>query len=504
MLPFRYLFLIISLVYSALPSFAQDLSVPNAWQDPTVSLNRTERETLATKSIAVLTSIINSTSGQIDALTNLQQSNFISVLALNDLFTNSTNNLDVVTDSVNKWIPAHNSGFYTELILIAGYWGLAAIHAYRAYKQDFFLQTAKGAWQQVNQNFITTDDAQNGQQVERTANKPFPISRTCNGSTTAGGVFWIHSNPVDPLITGETVGGFMALSAYLLSATSDLDYENALEASISFVQSTLYNGTLIMDKFNISSCSYADPTNVATIHSGLVLEGISVYANVSKKTQWDPFLATSTQSLTATVISNPAFTTSNGIEWEGDGPPTNQTGAPYTLGPGAKGIFMRSLQAVWQWHGPQNTALANYIEAYMNVQFNAIQKLSGDPANYTFGPAWTGPAYQQLNPGDQSAAINVFNSAISMAPVTANSTSLQWGSSSTPSPSPTSNPSSSSPTSHIGAIVGGVVGGVGGLALLGLIAWFLRKRSKASHSNELADSGGETPPTGASFLDALD
>lgn len=80
------------------------------------------------------------------------------------------------------------------------------------------------------------------------------------------------------------------------------------------------------------------------------------------------------------------------------------------------GVFMRSLQAVWQWRGPQNTALANYIEAYMNVQYNAIQGLSGNPAKYTFGPAWTGPAYQQLNPGDQSAAINVFNSAISMAP----------------------------------------------------------------------------------------
>ena len=81
MLPFLYLSSLLLLVYS---TFAQDLSVPNAWQasrhvltsvvtpnlsafqDPTTSLNRTERENLATKSIAVLTSIINSTSGQID------------------------------------------------------------------------------------------------------------------------------------------------------------------------------------------------------------------------------------------------------------------------------------------------------------------------------------------------------------------------------------------------------------------------------------------------------
>lgn len=32
------------------------------------------------------------------------------------------------------------------------------------------------------------------------------------------------------------------------------------------------------------------------------------------------------------------------------------------------GIFMRSLQAVWQWSGPQNAELAHYIEAYTNVQ----------------------------------------------------------------------------------------------------------------------------------------
>ena len=79
-----------------------------------------------------------------------------------------------------------------------------------------------------------------------------------------------------------------SLSAYLYSNTSNLDYSTALETSAVFVQNLLYNGTLVMDKFNVTSCSYADPTNVATVHSGLVLEALSVYANVTGKTQWDP------------------------------------------------------------------------------------------------------------------------------------------------------------------------------------------------------------------------
>ena len=57
------------------------------------------------------------------------------------------------------------------------------------------------------------------------------------------------------------------------------------------------------------------------------------------------------------------------------------------------------------------------------LQYNAIQALSGNAENYTFGPAWTGPAYKELNPGDQAAAINVFNSAISMDPAPAASNS---------------------------------------------------------------------------------
>lgn len=45
-------------------------------QEPTTSLNRTERETLATESIDVLTSVINSTSGQIDGAQFLGLSEF--------------------------------------------------------------------------------------------------------------------------------------------------------------------------------------------------------------------------------------------------------------------------------------------------------------------------------------------------------------------------------------------------------------------------------------------
>ena len=68
-------------------------------------------------------------------------------------------------------------------------------------------------------------------------------------------------------------------------------------------------------------------------------------------------------------------------------------------------------------------------------------------------------------------------------------------------PTPSNTPSQSSSSTPVGAIAGGVVGGIVGLALLGLLVWFLMRRKRNNvaelHGNpyilrEQNDSGGVT------------
>lgn len=58
-------------------------------------------------------------------------------------------------------------------------WGLAAIHAYRAYGDQTFLEIAESTWGALKKYFITTENAAAGQHPLKDA----PFLPACNGGT---------------------------------------------------------------------------------------------------------------------------------------------------------------------------------------------------------------------------------------------------------------------------------------------------------------------------------
>lgn len=90
-------------------------------------------------------------------------------------------------------------------------WGLAAAAAYRAYKQDTFLDLAMVVWNETNQYLLTQDEADSGSHPLISA----PIESECNGGmycafsrssilliklivTTAGAVFLVCPCKLSP------------------------------------------------------------------------------------------------------------------------------------------------------------------------------------------------------------------------------------------------------------------------------------------------------------------
>lgn len=78
-------------------------------------------------------------------------------------------------------------------------------------------------------------------------------------------------------MTYSTHPGGSRLSARLFEATGNTTYQLAAQLSAWFIQSHLYDGTVIIDTFDLSNCT----ANLAqeTYNSGLVIEGLSVYVN---------------------------------------------------------------------------------------------------------------------------------------------------------------------------------------------------------------------------------
>jgi hypothetical protein len=77
-------------------------------------------------------------------------------------------------------------------------------------------------------------------------------------------------------------------------------------------------------------------------------------------------------------------------------------------------IFVRSLRELWA--RTQNKNLQQLIEAYILVQHNALLDLATVPGKNTYSSSWIGPPVSELLPWGQVAALDVLNSAFSIAP----------------------------------------------------------------------------------------
>ncbi|KAI0314970.1 hypothetical protein OF83DRAFT_1134358 [Amylostereum chailletii] len=343
-------------------------------------------------------------------------------------------------------------------------WGLTSFYAFRAYSDVLFLNAATRVWDFTSQFLITDAQAKAGHQPTR--NFAIPI-QGCNNSTVAGGVFWIADAPDNAGVNGETVGPFLALSAYLFEATSNETYGSAANLSASFIRNHLYNGTIIADGFDVVQCR--NTPGIYTYNSGFAIEGLSVWGNASKVETWSSLAA----ELISTSVPDPSWTSSAGVIIEESAAQIlsdNQNGF--------KRFLVRGLHEAW-WRSDPNSDMAKFIASYLTVQFNFMTSYATRPGSNVYSPFWGGPPLTQgIDPLSQVIAMYALNSAINLPlmNVSSNASDVSPGSAAAPAASTTKGPSATD-HDHVGLIVGGVVGGlVSVLAIAGLTILALRRR----------------------------
>ncbi|KZV75883.1 hypothetical protein PENSPDRAFT_14787 [Peniophora sp. CONT] len=344
---------------------AQDLSIPALWQGTKSPLSRSQRDGIAHDAAASLASSLNYYQDVVSGLstTHLIASQF-AVLALQDWLSGNTSWENQVKSPSQDWTQAN--GFFhddtpgwDEPI----YWSIVYFYAYRAYGLDpGLLSSAISAWQYVYDNaFISEADVANGAGAG-TAGRTFPYALPADcfsNATIAGGVFYYKNRTSDTTINSESVGPFMAVSAYLYEATSNATYLSAAQLSLDFMLNYLWNGTIVYDSFVTDSCSIPTKSAVLSYDQAWFIEGLSVMANITKNDTLTALLLKAVPS----VITVPKWTDQSGVITEGD----NATQA------NLKSIFVRGL-AEARRRNP-GTPLANYIEAYITVQVQQVPSI---------------------------------------------------------------------------------------------------------------------------------
>ncbi|KAI0341353.1 hypothetical protein BDW22DRAFT_1444251 [Trametopsis cervina] len=475
-----------SLLFSC--SLAQNFAIPSTWRKPTSGTTRNDRITLVNGLLDTILPTFNSSSGLLDGLTFTQTASLLCAMATGDMINSSTTNHDAVTKSLNTVFTQTtdlltSSSFSRRRIQVVNsdpaLWGLAAIDSYRAYKDKNSLDFAAAMWEQLTKYMITPANAAAGSHPLKSVSIP----STCNGATTAGGVFYLTSS-ANTDVNGETVAAYMALSAHLYEATSNPQYLNATEMSANFIATQLYNGVVILDTITVTNC--LTTTDVVTYNSGFTIEGLSILS--AKNSTYTTFL----NDLIATAIPNTAWTnSSDGIIIEG---PKSATDANTNdFGQALKSILIRGLYEAFI-RSSNGSVIADLISSFITVQFNALQDLASKPGSNMYSSRWEGPPPPDMQPWGQLAALDVLNAAVGIAlPSGPNSTPSTGTGNGTVSPSSISPSSGGSPPSqtggtsapdndpntnshaHTAAIAGGVVGAVILLALIALF-FFLRFR----------------------------
>ncbi|KAJ3481290.1 hypothetical protein NLI96_g7755 [Meripilus lineatus] len=310
--------------------------------------------------------------------------------------------------------------------------------------------------------FVTTEQATSGTHPL----KNVTFDSACNGAN-AGAVFYVSDTPSDDTqVNGATVCAFMALSAHLLELTSNTTYREATELSANFIKANLFNGVIVSDTISLKGCAITTP--IVTYNSGFFIEGLAIYANVTQSATWTSFM----NNVIATTIKFSAWTSGEGIMVEdANGPNSLAETNGFTRA--LKGIYIRGLYEAWI-RGQRGTDVANLIEAYINVQYNALLDLASRDS-YSFSSSWPGPPPTRLLPWGQVAALDVLNAGIGMAQL---SESLSPSTSSTPAVSSSVSVNAFNKATNASLIAGVTVAAV--VVVLGVIlaVFFLRRRNR--------------------------
>ncbi|KAK7688550.1 hypothetical protein QCA50_008088 [Cerrena zonata] len=387
---------ILALLWS-LPVCGQDLSVPTGWRSPTSTLSTTDRAQIAQTVIDTVTPLFSSASGRAANLTFGQNGHMLSSISLHDFYVSSQVNNGIVTQWLGDNVDGFEGGTKT--------WAVAAANAYRAYGDSTWLNMAVSVWNQVNGGCsITTGVATSGVMTGKNVTVP----GQCNGKTTVGGMFLYGSNPTSLLVNMDTLGGFMSLSALLFEATGNPIYGTATETAFEFARAHLFDGQVIIDGIDLSTCSVV--AGGQSSGCGFVIESLSIYLNKTTDQSASDFLKT----LIPTAIKFPGFTSSNGVISEGPTVDQAEGFGDYNAETANKAIFIRGLHEAWS-RMAKDSNLAQLIQSYVIVQYNALLDLAKSPDNEFYSPRWQGPPATKFIPWGQYTASNVMNAALSMS-----------------------------------------------------------------------------------------
>ncbi|KAK7040948.1 hypothetical protein VNI00_009544 [Paramarasmius palmivorus] len=345
--------------------------------------------------------------------------------------------------------------------------GYAAARAYETYGDEFFLESAKLAWESGRRLTISNEDIGAGAVVA----KNFTLQVSCRDASLAGGTFrvrpFVYTLLVDWKLPRASIPMhcstvpksrfFSSLSAYLYGLTLDETYLSAARTTASFLRNQMYRSENRLFATSLSAREQ-DNCRVTSRTTGyenaVVLQGMSLLNKATNSAEY------------TTVINDVVVGIASNTNWHNN--------AGIMSGTDVSGTYIpRGMVQVY--NATTDAALRNYISAYMSIQYNAVVDNAAGDGNI-YGPSWTNRASSIKYDGrGQSKAISALLAAI--VPFSRNSAS-------TGLPSPTSTPASSESvenknTAPVGAIVGGVIGG---LAFLGILValglWFIRRRNQ--------------------------
>ncbi|KAJ3528643.1 hypothetical protein NM688_g7968 [Phlebia brevispora] len=416
----------------------QDFTVPALWRGSTITTPFSGIREIVELVAESLTQVADPESGNPIAM---------RALATSDHLLGSELYLPRVVAALQATIPFLADD---ELLSCSDYssfrtaWGLAALDAYNTYGSEFAegLNYSVTVWNEVLPYQIQLEDAEN---------KHFPLKNLslpsqCNGTSLAGGVFTTNvtaNNQIDAL----SQGGFLALSARLYDIFGEPKYADAASLAASFLQSQLYNNTVLLDSIDPTDCTITNTTD--SFSQGWAIEGLSVFGTTNST------FSTFLRDLISTTVPFPGWTASDGIITEGNG---DASTGDDTL----KSVFIRGLYEAWMRMNASDPA-ANFTKSYIAVQFNALQDLAGT-SSHIYSSQWTGPPPSQASLDGQAEALDVLNAALAIT-----------------IPDQTSAPRKSRSKTPIivGAVIGGVIFIV--LALAAVLFWRRRRHIRESY-----------------------
>ncbi|KAJ3489917.1 hypothetical protein NLI96_g1806 [Meripilus lineatus] len=455
--------LFISLFISS--SFSQDLDIPASWRQPISKLSLADRKSRAKSVADSLVPLFNPTNGLVRGLSFLQASNVQCAIALHDrLSPNGTNNVINYIDIVQQLNPDF---YYTSN------WALASVYAYRAYKQDYLLYKATSIWDKMNEYLVTSDDAASGTHPLRTVLfnssctggiillsliTKYDLSNKLTGNAGAVLVYG-DTDPQSVKVNGQATCGFMLLSAHLSELTGNTTYRDAAELSATFIKNNLYNGTVILDSIDLQSCNVT--TDTLSSDSGFYIEGLTIHANLTQSQEWASFL----QQFIYSTTAFPGWVRDDGVIIEGADIKNSSWNNDPILS--QKGMFVRGLYEAWSRSVPGSKP-ANFIEAFINVQYNALVDLADSKPSGNYSPNWALSGPSQIVAGGQLVALDLLNAGLGIAQRNASDTSE--------SPQASGQPQSQTKKVHVGAVVGPTIAGVACIAIVIATIFIYRRR----------------------------